>query len=169
MVDERIGRLQKQYETITLERSAAQRTPLIRIVTGFVSTGLSLLSLLVPIPGVADKLTDKLGERVAHKMVDNKYPHLAWMYVFQEYRRIYEDSLLKRRRISLKINELGKPSEVEFREVDFCATLGIERFTLYHWLDDGWLPLPNRSWEGLEVYTTEHLKIGKTLVQRRSG
>jgi len=166
---ERVSYLQKQFSSITMEREAAKRKPLSRIVTTVASTAISLMSILVPVPGVADKISEKLGEWVAESTVGKKYPQLAWMYVFQQYTRLYEDSLLERANISIKVTGFGQPSDVELRESDFCATLGIDKHILYRWLKDDLLPPPFRSWQGWEVYSSKHINIGQRLLTKKKS
>jgi len=164
---ERVRRLQQHYESITLERKAAQRQPLSRIVTGIASTVTSLASIVVPVPGVVDKLSDRLGEWLAKTTVDRKYPQLAWCYTFQDYRRFYETSLLRRANSMIDVKAYGKDVEPELRELDLCRILGISRRTLYGWEDQHLLPPPRRSWQGWRIYSSRHVEAGRGLLQRQ--
>lgn len=167
IVRERVQRLQQHYETITLERKAAQRQTLTRIVTGIASTAISLASIVIPVPGMVDKLSDRLGEWLAKSTMNKKYPQMAWCYAFQDYRRLYESSLLNRVSSAINVKTYGEYTESELREIDLCRILGITRRTLYEWEEQNLLPPPRRSWQGWKIYSSRHVEAGRELLQRR--
>lgn len=164
----RVKHVQQQFETVTLEKEVAQKQGLSRIVTATVSTAVSLASIVLPIPGVAEeKLSDWLVERLGKATANKKYSELAWCYTFEDYRRLYERSLLHRASISVNLKTYGSHGEPELREVDFCRTLGISRRTLYEWEDQNLLPPPGRSWQGWKTYSSRHLQAAREILGER--
>lgn len=163
----RVERVQQQFESVTLERGAAEGQPLIRIVTAMASAATSLASIVVPVAGVAeDALSDRLVEWLTKTTVDGKYPQLAWCYTFEKYKQLYKKSLLRRANVSVSVRTYGERAEPELRELDFCRNLGISRRTLYEWEAQHLLPAPGRSWQGWKVYSSRHVQVGRELLRR---
>lgn len=163
-LQERVERLHEYYEGVQLEGQVVQKQPLSRIVMGVASWVISWASLLAPIPGKADELLDQTGQWLSKGAMTKKYPQVAWCYTFQEYGKLFSESLLKRRNRSVSVEIHQESGEDELRENTFCQILGISRRTLYDWQRKGLLPEPARSWQGYKVYSSRHIEAGRKLI-----
>lgn len=167
LLDERVERLHRQWKRVQLEKRAAQRKPLIRIVTS-VTSGITAAASLVPIPGVVDKLTEWAIHSSVNRLVDVKYPELRWCYIFQDYQRIYEDSLHKRQRARVNVRRGTRPSAKTYFDYELCEMFAIAQSQLHEYEKQGLLPKVTRNWRGLRIYTDAHVKALRNVLSKRT-
>lgn len=166
IVKPQIDRLHEELESVELEKKAFKRSPLNKIITtatGFLSFAGNIIStILVPVlpsvvTGSVEKGTSVVGY-LGKRGIEKKYADLRWCSIYQH---IYEDSLMKRTNIRIKLDSYGS-GVTGYTETEICTLLGINRHTLYRCEEMGLLPGVTRDRWARKIYTDKHVE---TLMQ----